>query len=265
MYKRIIDRVKPFVPAWLAKLVRQTRGMIITSPNFEHDHAQEYELNYAREWAKNNLARIQIQFLNAKERGGFWAGPPDAEGHDIPGEFFQNDLQTWEQFANNVKDKTCLEIGSGPVGYLLQWFWVKRRIVIDPLIFGYRDLAKEMNAPELFDPEVVLYNQVAEEMISTLDQSIDGCIICRNTLDHCEDAYRILDNISRYAKPGCRLLLWTDLYHNFGHDEGHHNITKDPKQFEDEIVKRGFRIDYVLPNLRSDGSTINYGCIATKI
>ncbi len=95
-----------------------------------------------------------------------------------------------------------------------------------------------------------------------LENQIDGVIVCRNTLDHGEYPYKVLDNIGKYAKRGCYLLLWTDLYHTGGHDAGHRNITNDRDAFRDYIVKLGFRI--IRGFAKTGRDTINYGCTAIK-
>ena len=74
---------------------------------------------------------------------------------------------------------------------------------------------------------------------------------------------QVLENIARYAAPGCYLLLWTDLYHPGGHDEGHRDITRDPAKFTRKLCELGFTIEYATP--KKDGrNTIHYGCRARK-
>ena len=94
---------------------------------------------------------------------------------------------------------------------------------------------------------------------------IDGCIICQNALDHCEDPLAILSNLGQYAKAGCYLLFWSDIWHIAPPDEGHRNITRSQDVMDSlfsglgfEIVRRGLPI-------RSDNSTIEYGIVARKI
>ena len=115
-----------------------------------------------------------------------------------------------------------------------------------------------------YNDDLELYAHPAEDLISELVGAIDGAIMCRNTLDHCADPMRVLENIAAYAKPGCYLLLWTDLWHLHGHDEGHRNITTDKEGFKKSIRDLGFEILYSFDGVRQDGSTIEYGCRARK-
>ena len=113
-----------------------------------------------------------------------------------------------------------------------------------------------------YTDDIELHPLPGEHLIDELNCQIDGAIICRNVLDHCDKPMKVLENIAAYAKPGCYLLLWTDLWHLRGHDEGHSNITLDRNAFEQHISSLGFEILYSF----EDGQrhTINYGCHARK-
>lgn len=116
-----------------------------------------------------------------------------------------------------------------------------------------------------FTDDIKCYSQEAEKYIQDLEHSITGFVFSRNTLDHCENPWLILENISRYAAPGCILLLWTDLWHLKDIDEKHGNIIRDKDIFEEKLISLGFKIDSVFSDVREDKSTIEYGCIATKL
>ncbi|MGB2762529.1 MAG: hypothetical protein WBC21_03235 [Minisyncoccales bacterium] len=266
---RTIVRIKRWARTWLPKwtvyILRKYRKIFWIPRVFNHKQAQIYEFRSAYNWTHDNLKWFYGEFLLSKQKGDFWSGPYDANGHNVISDFFHNNESEWRSFANTIHNKTCLEIGSGPAGYLLLWHWARKRIIIDPLILQYKKLASEFGADKLFSSNLVLHEKPAEIFIDELDKSIDGCIVCRNTLDHCENPYLVLRNIARYAKPGCILLLWTDLYHLWGHDEKHRDITKDKKNFQNFLENIGFKIEYQLPDLRGDYRTINYGCVATKI
>ena len=95
------------------------------------------------------------------------------------------------------------------------------------------------------------------------DGKIDGAIMCRNTLDHCADPIKIMDNIVKYAAPGCFLFLWTDLWHKYGVNEGHRNICEDVGAFKNEIESRGFEIIYEFN--QNKRATLNIGINAVKL
>jgi hypothetical protein len=113
-----------------------------------------------------------------------------------------------------------------------------------------------------YTDDVELRPLLGGHSIDELDCQIDGAIICHNNLDHCESPFRVLDNIAAYAKPGCQLLLWSDLWHPRGHDEGHSNITSDRNAFEKHISSLGFEIVHSLEDAQP--STVNHRCRARK-
>jgi 2-polyprenyl-3-methyl-5-hydroxy-6-metoxy-1,4-benzoquinol methylase len=233
----------------------------INRPVFNHKKAQIYEENHARTWIQNNFKPLYDQIITSKTNNTKWAGPDNL----IIKEFFDGRIDDWSVFANFITDKTCLDIGCGPCSLLCIWHWVKTKIVIDPLIFKYDSTAKELFSKSWFSDDMVMYSSFGEDFLPDLEGKIDGTIICRNALDHCKKPYKVLENMSKYAKAGCYLLLWTDLYHNYGTDEGHSQLTKSRIEFENNIKELGFIILRQVGNIRNDDSTINYGCLGKKI
>ncbi len=181
--------------------------------------------------------------------------------HVVSNEFFKNGY-LWNKFVKYIENKTCLEIGSGPAGALIRWYWTKKRIIIDPLASEYKRLSIEKFGKSFFTDDMMLYSQNVEIYIPHLGNTIDGTIVCRNILDHCENPNKVIENMAKYAKNGCYLLLWSDIYHKKGHNEGHTNITKSKVMFENIIKKNDFEIQYKFSLGKSDN--INYGCVAIK-
>lgn len=228
---------------------------------FSHSRAQEYELRDAEHFIESNFDTLYAEIETAKAKGERWPGREELEVNG----FYGGSHQTWMELAAYVEGKTCLEIGPGPCGALVAWWWVKRRIFIDPLIEEYKRISLERFKRTWYTDDLKLYNQSAEDLIPYLVGAVDGAIVCRNALDHCADPMSVLKNIAAYAKPGCYLLLWTDLWHLYGHDAGHRDITKDRDGFQKSIRALGFEILYSLDGVRHDGSTIEYGCRARRM
>ena len=94
---------------------------------------------------------------------------------------------------------------------------------------------------------------------------MDGSLICRNCLDHCEDPFAVLFNISEYAAPGCYLLLWSDIWHLAGTDPGHHNLTKTEAMMDKIISGLGFEILRICSKIRDPSEYVEYGRLARKL
>jgi hypothetical protein len=219
---------------------------------FDHRIAQRYELDAGKGWMDKNFTSQYNDSINAKKQ--LW---------NFSGEWFENQY-AWERFIHWTNNSTMLEIGAGPIGTIVGWWWAGRRILIDPLILEYRDYQTSHFGATCYTTNLELIAQGAEEFIPKLESSIDGVVVCRNTLDHCRDPITILENISRYTKAGSYLLLWTDLYHPGGNDDGHTDITKDIQGFRNIISGLGFGIEYETP-IKKDRNTLQFGCRARKV
>ena len=223
-----------------------------------HDIAQEYEFEFTKIWTRDNYKRLRDAINNNRE----FLLDFDVSLIDWKEEFFDGNQDEFLRFAYHVKNKKCLEIGSGACGALAQWVWIKHRTIIEPLLDKINEFMLEEFDYTWYDNRIKKYSHVAERFVPELDNAVDGFIICRNVLDHTAEPYSILENISLYAKEGCYLLLWNDLYHLDGPDDGHFNITKDVIGWKKTIQDHGFEIisEYIM-----DKNTINYGCRAIKI
>ena len=229
-----------------------------SSDKFVWGKAQEYELGSSERWLKENFEILYHRIQSAKAAGEYWPGP----GSLVVTEFFVDRYEQWSEFAMDIKDKVVLELGAGPCGALAVWWWIKRRIIIDPLILDYKQVSLHLFERTWYTDDIELHALPGEHFIDRLNCQIDGAIICRNTLDHCDKPMKVLDNIAAYAKSGCYLLLWTDPWHPGGRDEGHSNITSDRNAFEQHISSLGFEILYSFEDVQRP--TVNYGCRARK-
>ncbi len=229
----------------------QTKAWLFLNKfRFNHQRAQEYELESARKWYREKFENVYRDLQNPNDERVYL------------GEWFDNDNDLLA-FHMWIDDKPCMEIGSGPSGNIIYWKYAGKRYIIDPLIDHYKQISLELYGKTWFT-NMALIAHDAETFEEPLEGYITGAIVCRNTLDHCKNPLLVLENISRYARPGCYLLLWTDLYHIGGHDEGHRDITRNPGKFARAIEKMGFDIEYICPPHPGGRPTINYGCRARK-
>lgn len=226
-----------------------TRGT--NSDQFNHEKAQDYELRHAIQWTKENVSRLYPEIIDKEKQKSV-----------VSEEWFDHE-KDWKTFVDWIDGKACLEVGSGPAGAIIRWWWAKKRIIIDPLIAKYKKLSIDIYGKTWFTEDMELHAINAEVFLPNIESCIDGAIVCRNALDHCEDPKQVLVNISKYAQPGAYLLLWTDLFHIKGHDEGHTDITSNVREFARFLEDLGFDIEFESTPF-SERETINFGCRARK-
>ncbi len=239
----------------VAKLIYNFPEPTAASNDWGHAAAQRYELESARQTIIAEYPRVREDWGNR---------PQGALPFTVDDQWFCGNAVLFREFAAGIETKTCLEIGSGPFGALAPCKALRRRIIIEPLGNQYRDLQLSAFGSTFFTPDVELHSIPAEREIAQLVGTVDGLIVCRNCLDHCEDPLTILQNISRYARPGCWFLLWSDLWHLQGVDEGHRNITRSPDAMKALIAGLGFEVLQVGRSVREPGEFIELGCIARK-
>lgn len=223
----------------------------------EHLLAQEYEFSALSGWIDGHYDDCMRQIKINK----YWPGA--RQGYLKI--FFDENVELWLEFAQEIENETCLEIGSGIMGAAVFWSFVKDWHVIDPLVQRYKDEIMLKFGESPWRKEINTHAVNAEELVPELINQVTGAIICRNCLDHTADPYGIVKNFGIYAAPGCKLLLWTDLYHLNGHDEGHTDITQNPAEFQQFLEAQGFRIIRHTQQARTDNSTLEYGCVAEKV
>lgn len=236
---------------------------------------QEFKKAQVFEWkeTRNHLQKMM------KDHGGIHNILLDLPGDpsDIPpsNQFFLESYggckADYPEFVEYIKDKTLLDVGGSFASLAAKWTYVKRRILIDPLIDQINAFIKENGRHPWYDAaNVIQYSSPAEELLFPLVDSIDGCIYSRNCLNHTQNAWKILDNIAEYAMEGCYLLLWNQTWYD-GYERGHCNMTRNPQEVEDYIISKGFKIINRIDDnahrsrsqhLRPDQQ---YGCVARKI
>jgi hypothetical protein len=176
-------------------------------------------------------------------------------------EFFGGSDSEWHEFVNHISGRKCLEIGSCTASILSGWDTAAKRFVIEPLADKVSAWQCENLGFSLYE-DLTTYSLGADQYIETLESSIDGAIFCRNCIDHSPHWTFILSNISSYAAPGCRLLLWNDIFHLDGTDSGHYDLTKDPSAMKRLIGRLGFDIQREYTD--SARRDLNWGCFAIK-
>lgn len=222
---------------------------------FQHADAQRFEFEFARKTMDEAYPRLLGEWRSAKASGGLWQHAGD--------QWFQGDTALFDTWVEHVRGRKCLEIGSGPFGHLAPCWWIADRVVVDPLVDQYREY-QVRNWGESWFEGVRTISGPAEEIVTDLVGRVDGCIVCRNALDHCEDPLAVLDAVSEYAAPGCFLLLWTDLWHLQGHDEGHHNLTRSVRLMDKLLDGLGFDVLKTGALIRDPQEFIEYGRLAVK-
>lgn len=176
-------------------------------------------------------------------------------------EYFGNDIKQWQDFVQHISEKSVLEIGPCVASQLSLWDVASERYVIEPL---YNEVIKYQQ--DKFGKTAFLnlhgFALPAEQLIHELVQKIDGAVLIRNCLDHTPLWPFILSNISEYMTKGSYLLLWNDLHHPPGYEDGHYDITTNVDLFRRLLTNMGFTImnEYQYP----DSPCVNFGCLAVK-
>lgn len=178
-------------------------------------------------------------------------------------EFFESDQQKLMIFIEKVRGKNNLEIGPSCATILGNWWWSKQNYVIEPLFEKIQKYQQDRFGHSIFDGTTA-YAHGAEHLISDLEGKIDGAVICRNCIDHSPNWAFILSNIVSYMAPGASLLIWNDIHHPDGVDDGHYNITDDIDSYKRLLVNLGLTLEHEFSYDATQRNTLNHGCIATK-
>jgi hypothetical protein len=238
----------------LKRIVR--RAWTILVGGFNHRSAQQYEMLSARGTVRRTFPEVFSSWERERAQGSLWQS-----AHD---EWFLGNVGLWATFVEHVRERKNLEIGSGPFGYLAPCYWMKRRIVIDPLIDEYRAYQLKRFGKTLWTNDIETYAVPAEQAVVELRGAIDGCIVSRNALDHMEDPLAAIEMIAAYAASGCYLLLSTDIWHMDGGDVGHRNITRSSVVLDKMLNGLGFDILQNGVGVRGSDQYIEYGRLARK-
>ena len=180
-------------------------------------------------------------------------------------EFFEDSMDKLIEFTNEMKTKNNLEVGCGPCGFLNVCYCLDNRNIIDPLINGYKQYQIRKYGESWFDETINLYSQPCEILVPGLVGKIDGFIFCRNCLDHTQDWKIVLNNISLYAAKDSYFYFWSDIFHTYGTDAGHFNITSNKDEFRHHIESLGYKLEYEWEIPEAERKCINIGFIAKKL
>jgi hypothetical protein len=232
------------------------RAWTILAGGFHHRSAQQYEMLSARGTMGRDFRRIYVSWENERSAGGLWQSADD--------QWFLGNVDLWTAFVEHVRERTNLEIGSGPFGYLAPCYWMKRRIVIDPLIDKYRTYQLTHFGKTFWTAEIETHAVPAEQLVESLRGAVDGCIVSRNALDHMDDPLAALEAIGAYAASGCYLMLWSDIWRRAGGDVGHRNVTKSAPALDKMLDGLGFAIVQNGANVRNSDECIEYSRLARK-
>jgi hypothetical protein len=217
------------------------------------EQSQRYELDHAIGFMDSPFFREH--FTNLKSgRYNISTGYRDAL---LLSEFFADSDMLFTEFQEHITEKTCLDIGPCVASQITGWDVARARIAIEPLLQPIEAWQVKNLGGSVYDG-FVKHARSAEDF---LDLHIDGAIVCRNMLDHTPKWPLVLSNISSYAMPGCRLLLWTDLDHKGEADEGHYDIGCSPADFKRLVENLGFQ---VLREHTAQRDEVNWGCFAIR-
>jgi hypothetical protein len=232
------------------------RAWTFLASKFNHRSAQKYEMLSARGTIRRSFSAVFSAWEKERAQGGLWQSAGD--------EWFQGNVDLYGAFVEHVRDRKNLEIGSGPFGYLAPCYWMRRRIVIDPLIEKYRAYQIKRFGKTFWTSDIETHAVPAEQTVEELRGAIDGCIVSRNALDHMEDPLAAIEMIAEYAASGCYLLLSADIWHMDGGDVGHRNITRSPAVLDKVLNGLGFDILQNGAGVRGSDQYIEYGRLARK-
>jgi hypothetical protein len=238
----------------LKRIVR--RAWTSRAGGFNHRSAQTYEMLSAQGSMRRDFPEVYAKWERERAAGGLWQSGDD--------QWFLANADLWTAFVEHVRDRTNLEVGAGPFGYLAPCYWMKRRIVIDPLIDRYREYQLSRFGKTFWTADIETHALPAEQIVEPLRGAVDGCIVSRNALDHMEDPLAALTALAEYAAPGCYLLLWSDIWHRDGGDIGHRNITKSPAALDKMLDGLGFAIVQNGAAVRNSDDCIEYSRLARK-
>lgn len=256
--------LKKILPAPAIHFLVKVQNYFYQHVAFDHERAQKYELEHSLVHLRESQDRLKSVFEEFEKIKANKEYAIDVHARRY---FFEDNQEKWESFAKTLTDKTCMEIGAGSVGMLTRLWWIKKRIIVEPLLNALRAGSLEIIGKTFFTDDMDLRSQNAEDLIPEFVGKIDGVIICTNAIDHADRPLRIIENIGKYAAAGCRLMFWSTLYYPHGHNEGHRNVMESAVKFEEFLKSQGFRIDHRVPQgmLPLKNEEVGYGCLATKI
>jgi hypothetical protein len=237
-----------------SRLTPQALGIATARPWVD---AQKYELDSAIHFMQSDFFKSTLDDFNK---------PANlmSTGYVYPlmlTEFFADDLARWKSFVQHVAGKVVLEIGPCVASHLSLWDVAAERYAIDPLYDEILAYQQQKFGKTAF-VNLQGFSMPAEVLIESLVNKVDGALLIRNCIDHSPSWPFILSNIAEYMARGGYLLIWNDLYHPPGYEEGHYDITDNVDAFRRLIKNMGF--DIVLEYQNKDSPCVNFGCLAIK-
>jgi hypothetical protein len=218
------------------------------------EQSQRYELEHAIGFMDSAFFREHFRNLKSGHYN-ISTGYRDAL---LMSEFFGSSEEAFENFQHHITGKTCLDIGPCVASQITGWDVAKTRIAIEPLLEPIEAWQRRTFGSSIYDG----FEKHVRSAEDFLDLQVDGAIVCRNMLDHTPRWPFVLSNISSYAMPGCKLLLWTDLDHEGEADAGHYDIGCKPEVFKRLLENLGFR---VIREHTAQRNEINWGCFAERL
>lgn len=123
--------------------------------------------------------------------------------------------------SSDYKDKSIIDIGSGPRDPLQWATMTKRRVLIDPLNWIYRLLKTPSSYAVTANAENIPFPNESFDLVT-----------CFNSLDHVDNISSVAKELQRILKPGGKLLIIVEL--------GHDPTTCEPHRLSSDIDKKYF-------------------------
>lgn len=149
---------------------------------------QDSQTNELYFWKKE----LEQDNLDQRQRNVYYMSK--MEGHcSLIKDFVEN---------TDLSDKTVMDLGSGPMGFM-HAIKAKTRIAVDPLMHEFQKLGYDVNA------NGVQAHNVKAEDLSNYFEDVD-VIFCLNSIDHHQDPQKVVDECHRVLSDKGDLILLTD-------------------------------------------------------
>jgi SAM-dependent methyltransferase len=144
----------------------------------------------------------------------FWKGISETGYNDLlPDDFIAKGQRDWLlgqlEFTgkplDHWKDSVVVEFGPGPAG-IIEYIQAREVHGVEPLIEKYRN-----DYPHLQRSKVIYHSSPAED-VPAIPDALADLVICFNMLDHTIDPVKVMNELSRIAKPGADFLFQLNLY-----------------------------------------------------
>ncbi|WP_422371023.1 hypothetical protein [Hoeflea sp.] len=174
--------------------------------------------------------------------------------------FFKGHEDEFPAICEHARQRQNLEIGSSCAPAIFAFESEIEPVIIEPMGQKIVDYQRKHFSDDVFQHSR-LFAMDAAIPIEELEGSIDGVIYVRNCIDHTPKWPFVMANIAHYAKPGCKLIFWSEMSHGPAPDIGHYNITDDVNDFLRLVDALGFDVDHHFSNVPS---LPDLGLVATR-